>query len=37
MLETQNNNMAACRYYHRYGFELGGIDHLIYRGLAPTP
>lgn len=33
MLETQNNNMAACRFYQRYGFELGGIDRLLYRGL----
>ncbi|MBD8451120.1 GNAT family N-acetyltransferase [Serratia rubidaea] len=32
MLETQNNNLAACRCYQRYGFTLGGIDHLLYRG-----
>jgi ribosomal protein S18 acetylase RimI-like enzyme len=35
MLETQNNNMAACRFYQRYGFSLGGIDRYLYRGLAP--
>ncbi|MDE1163869.1 MAG: GNAT family N-acetyltransferase [Pseudomonas sp.] len=35
MLETQNNNLAACRLYERYGFELGGIDHLRYRGIDP--
>lgn len=35
MLETQNNNIAACRFYERYGFELGGIDRLLYRGLDP--
>ncbi|MBN9222400.1 MAG: GNAT family N-acetyltransferase [Mesorhizobium sp.] len=34
-LETQNNNIAACRFYERYGFELGGIDRLLYRGLDP--
>ncbi|CAI0815781.1 TDP-fucosamine acetyltransferase [Serratia ficaria] len=31
MLETQNNNLVACRCYQRYGFILGGIDHLLYR------
>ncbi|WP_137934100.1 GNAT family N-acetyltransferase [Mesorhizobium comanense] len=35
MLETQNNNIAACRFYERYGFELGGVDRLLYRGLDP--
>nr|WP_210337700.1 GNAT family N-acetyltransferase [Mesorhizobium sp. INR15] len=35
MLETQNNNIAACRFYERYGFELGGIDRLLYGGLSP--
>ncbi len=35
MLETQNNNVAACRFYERYGYELGGIDRLLYRGLDP--
>lgn len=34
-LETQNNNLAACRFYERQGFELGGIDHFFYRGLDP--
>lgn len=32
MLETQNNNLTACLCYQRYGFTLGGIDHLLYRG-----
>ncbi|AKG70525.1 GNAT family N-acetyltransferase [Serratia fonticola] len=32
MLETQNNNLTACSCYQRYGFVLGGIDHLLYRG-----
>jgi GNAT superfamily N-acetyltransferase len=31
MLETQNNNLAACRCYQDSGFILGGIDHLLYR------
>ncbi|WP_416425306.1 GNAT family N-acetyltransferase [Pseudomonas sp. App30] len=35
MLETQNNNLAACRLYEGFGFELGGIDHLRYRGIDP--
>jgi ribosomal protein S18 acetylase RimI-like enzyme len=35
MLETQNNNLGACRLYERYGFVLGGIDHLRYRGIDP--
>lgn len=31
MLETQNTNLPACRCYQRFGFILGGIDHLLYR------
>ncbi len=38
MLETQNNNLGACRLYERCGYVLGGIDHLRYRGIdAQTP
>src|SRR4030095_1905394 len=33
MLETQNNNVAACRFYERCGFELGGCDRHLYRAL----
>jgi len=33
MLETQNNNLGACRLYERCGYVLGGIDHLRYRGI----
>ena len=33
MLETQNNNVAACRLYQQCGFEIGGFDRLLYRGL----
>jgi streptothricin acetyltransferase len=35
MLETQNNNVAACRFYERCGFELGGFDRYLYRALHP--
>jgi ribosomal protein S18 acetylase RimI-like enzyme len=30
-LETQTNNVAACKLYFRNGFEVGGFDRLIYR------
>ena len=33
MLETQHNNVAACRLYARHGFRLGGVDLDLYRGL----
>lgn len=29
-LETQDNNLLACRFYLRYGFRLGGIDQSVY-------
>jgi len=32
MLETQDNNVAACRLYESSGFELGGVDRLLYAG-----
>ena len=32
-LETQTNNVAACRFYQSYGFELGGYDRYLYREL----
>jgi streptothricin acetyltransferase len=35
MLETQDNNVAACRLYERCGFELAGFDRLLYQGLNP--
>lgn len=34
-LETQSVNLAACRFYRRYGFQLGGYDRYLYRGLHP--
>ncbi|NWA03693.1 GNAT family N-acetyltransferase [Pseudomonas gingeri] len=33
MLETQNNNLGACRLYERCGYVLGGMDHLRYRAI----
>lgn len=35
MLETQNNNLAACALYEKHGFRLGGIDRCLYQGLDP--
>lgn len=29
-LETQNDNLLACRFYLKYGFKLGGIDTKSY-------
>ena len=29
-LETQDNNLLACRFYLKYGFALGGIDTMVY-------
>ena len=31
--ETQSNNVAACRFYERLGFSLGGFDRYLYAGL----
>ncbi|MED1135826.1 streptothricin N-acetyltransferase SatA [Bacillus paranthracis] len=36
MLETQNNNIAACKFYEKCGFVIGGFDFLIYKGLDMT-
>jgi ribosomal protein S18 acetylase RimI-like enzyme len=33
MLETQDNNVAACQLYEKWGFVLGGFDPYLYRGL----
>jgi ribosomal protein S18 acetylase RimI-like enzyme len=32
MLETQDSNVGACRFYERYGFVPGGFDTYLYRG-----
>jgi streptothricin acetyltransferase len=31
MLETQDSNVGACRFYEKYGFVLGGFDTYLYR------
>lgn len=33
--ETQNCNVRACQYYERCGFEIGGFDNFLYKGLTP--
>lgn len=33
MLETQNNNVRACRFYESCGFEIGGFDTRLYQGI----
>ncbi|MGG0731589.1 GNAT family N-acetyltransferase [Bacillus paramycoides] len=33
MLETQNNNINACKFYERYGFIIGGFDKFVYKGI----
>jgi streptothricin acetyltransferase len=33
MLETQNINAPACRFYHACGFKIGGWDRFLYYGL----
>jgi streptothricin acetyltransferase len=35
MLETQNNNAAACALYKKCGFELSGFDKHLFKGLDP--
>ncbi len=35
MLETQNNNVVACRLYQSCGFELCGFDTHLYKALDP--
>ncbi len=34
MLETQNINVAACRFYESCGFKLGGMDRFLYKGIS---
>ncbi len=36
MLETQNNNVAACLLYQSCGFGLSGFDRRLYQGLNPN-
>ncbi|NLX43836.1 MAG: GNAT family N-acetyltransferase [Chloroflexi bacterium] len=35
-VETQNTNVAACRFYQSMGMELQGFDKALYRGLDST-
>jgi ribosomal protein S18 acetylase RimI-like enzyme len=35
MLETQNINVPACRFYERFGFRLKGFDTQVYQALMP--
>ena len=30
MLETQDNNLNACRFYHKLGFKIGAVDTMLY-------
>jgi ribosomal protein S18 acetylase RimI-like enzyme len=32
-LETQSNNVTACRFYESCGYQLGGFDRDLYRGV----
>ena len=36
MLETQNNNVAACKLYEHCGFQLTGFDSALYQGLTKS-
>jgi ribosomal protein S18 acetylase RimI-like enzyme len=36
MLETQSNNVRACKFYERCGFIIGGFDTQLYRGIHQT-
>ncbi|WP_248925528.1 GNAT family N-acetyltransferase [Paenibacillus hamazuiensis] len=33
MLETQSNNVKACRFYESCGFVIGGFDSYLYKGI----
>lgn len=35
MLETSNVNIAACHFYERIGFKLGGFDRYLYQAIMP--
>lgn len=35
MLETQDNNMAACKFYESCGFQLRGLDSYLNKGINP--
>ena len=33
MLETQDNNVSACKFYESCGFQLRGFDAYLYKGI----
>ncbi|MEN1937947.1 GNAT family N-acetyltransferase [Paenibacillus sp. 102] len=33
MLETQSNNVRACKFYESCGFVIGGFDFFVYKGM----
>jgi streptothricin acetyltransferase len=35
MLETQDTNVPACKFYESCGFKLGGVDVYLYIGITP--
>ncbi len=35
MLETSNINVAACQFYEKFGFKLGGFDRFLYQATLP--
>ncbi|MCZ8519603.1 MULTISPECIES: GNAT family N-acetyltransferase [Paenibacillus] len=35
MLETQTNNVRACKFYESCGFAIGGMDLYLYKGAEP--
>ena len=35
-LETQDNNLLACRFYKKFGMEIGAVNTMLYRN-APKP
>lgn len=35
-LETQNNNLLACRFYKKFGMEIGSVNTMLYKN-APKP
>jgi streptothricin acetyltransferase len=34
MLETQDSNLLACRFYNKLGFQLGAVDTMLYANFA---
>jgi streptothricin acetyltransferase len=36
MLEAQDVNVIACRFYEKFGFTLRGFDTHLYKGLNPS-